>query len=67
MATEDDRQENIEAPPQVGLDFGHKGSQNDARCKEKLLQSSTANINFSKPDLLRICEKSEICLEGITY
>ena len=67
MATEDDRQENIEAPPQVSMDFGHEGNQNELRCKEKLFKSSTPNINFSKPDLLRICERTEICLEGPTY
>ena len=66
MATEDDRQDNIEASPQVGLDFGHEGNQNHRRCKEKLFKS-TPNINFYKPDLLRICERSEICLEVPTY
>ena len=55
MATVDDRQENLEAPLQVGLDLGHEGNQNDCRCKGKLFKSSTPNINFSKPDLLRIC------------
>ena len=39
MATEHNRQENIEAPPQVGLDFGHEGNQNDRGCKEKLFKS----------------------------
>ena len=34
MATEDDRQENIELPPQVGLHFWHKGNQYDRRCKK---------------------------------
>ena len=67
MATGDDRQENIEAPPQVSIDFGHEGNQNDLRCKEKLFKSSTPNINFSKLDLLRTCERTEICLEGPTY
>ena len=67
MTAEDDRQENIEAPPQVDLNFRHKGNQNDRRCKQKLFKSSAPNINFSKPDLLRICERSEICLEGPTY
>ena len=36
MATEGDRQENIEVSPQVGLDFWNEGKQNDRRCKEKL-------------------------------
>ena len=40
MATEGDRQENIEVPPQVALDFGHEGNQNDHKCKEKLFESS---------------------------
>ena len=66
MATEGDRQENIEASPQVGFDFGNKGNQNDRRCKEKLFKSLTPIINFSKPDLLTICEKGERCLDGPT-
>ena len=52
MATEGDRQENIEVSPQVGFDFGNKGNQNDRRRKEKLFKSLTPIINFSKPDLL---------------
>ena len=40
MDTEGDRQENIEVPPQVGLDFGNEGNQNDRKCKEKLFESS---------------------------
>ena len=67
MATEGDREENIEVSPQVGLDFGSEGNQNDRRCKEKLFKSLTSIINFSKPDLLTICEKSERCLDGPTY
>ena len=66
MATEGDRQENIEVSPQVGLDFGSEGNQNDRRCKEKLCKSLTPIINFSKPDLLTICGKSERCLDGPT-
>ena len=66
MATEGDRQENIEVSPQVDLDFGNKGNQNDRRCKEKLFKSLTPIINFSKPDLLTICEKGERCLDGPT-
>ena len=64
MATEGDRQENMEVSPQVGLDFGSEGNQNDRRCKEKLCKSLTPIINFSKPDFLTICEKSERCLDG---
>ena len=40
MATEGDRQEHIEVPPQFGLDFGHEGNQNDRKCNEKLFESS---------------------------
>ena len=40
MATEGNRQENIEVPPYVGLDFGHEGNQNDRKCKEKLFEPS---------------------------
>ena len=50
MAREGDRQENIEVEPQVGLDFGHEGNQNDRKFKEKLFKSLTLIINFSKPD-----------------
>ena len=50
MAREGDRQENIEVPPQVGLDFGHEGNQNDRKFKEKLFKSLTLIINFSKPN-----------------
>ena len=57
MATEGDRQENIEVSPQVGFDFGNKGNQNDRRRKEKLFKSLTPIINFSNPDLLTIYEK----------
>ena len=66
MATEGDRQENIEVLTQVGLDFGSEGNQNDRRCNEKSFKSLTPIINFSKPDLLTICEKSERCLDGPT-
>ena len=66
MATEADRDKNIELSPQVGLDFGNEGNQNDRRCKEKLFKSLTPIINFSKPDLLAISEKSERCLDGPT-
>ena len=62
MATEGDRQENIEVSPQFGLDLWNEGNQNDRRFKEKL----THIINFSKPDLLTICEEREICLDGPT-
>ena len=44
-----------------------EGNQNDRRCEEKLFKSLTPIINFSKPDLLTICEKSERCLDGPTY
>ena len=64
MATEGDCQENIEVSPQVGLDIGNKSNQNDRRCKEKLFKSLTPIINFSKPDLIAICQKSERCLDG---
>ena len=66
MATEGDRQENMEVSSQVGLDFGSEGNQNDRRCKEKLFKSLTPIINFSIPDFLTICEKSERCLDGPT-
>ena len=66
MATEGDRQENMEVSPQVGLDFGSEGNQNDRRCKEKLFKSLTPIINFSKPDFLAICEKSERFLDSPT-
>ena len=66
MATEGDRQENMELSSQVGLDFGSEGNQNDRRSKEKLFKSLTPIINFSKPDFLTICEKSERCLDGPT-
>ena len=66
MATEGDRQEDIKVSPQVGLDFGNERNQNDRRCKEKLFKSLTPIVNFSKPDLLTICEKSERCLDGPT-
>ena len=46
METEGDRQEYIEVPLQVGLDFGHKGNQNDHRCKEKLFKSLAPIINI---------------------
>ena len=41
MAAEGDFQESIEVPPQVGLDFGRKGNQNDRKCKEKLFKFLT--------------------------
>ena len=41
MATEDDFQENIEVPPEVSLDFGCEGNQNDSKCKEKLFKFLT--------------------------
>ena len=41
MATEGDFQENIEVPPEADFDFGHKGNQNDHKCKEKLFKFLT--------------------------
>ena len=66
MATGGDLQENIQVSPQFGLDFGNEANQNDRRCKEKLFKSLAPIINFSKPDLLTICEKGERCLDGPT-
>ena len=57
MATEGERRQ---------PDFGNEGNQNDHRCKEKSFESLTPIINFSRPDLLTICEKSERCLDGPT-
>ena len=54
MATEGDRQENMEVSSQVGLDFGSESNQNDRRCKEKLFKSLTPIINFSIPVFLTI-------------
>ena len=31
---ETDHLENIEVPPEVSLDFGHEGNQNDSKCEE---------------------------------
>ena len=66
MATEGDRQENMEVSSQVGLDFGSESNQNDRRCKEKLFKSLTPIINFSIPVFLTISEKSERSLDGTT-